>query len=242
MAVSGTGLPSAVDEARDTDGALPRWKKNEIGKDVRAGLGEPSGSGPAVEDEAVGLGDGEWSFCSAGRHEEASALAASVSSAVASRGAIGRGACGVLYTYMAGICIERHGQGSYHAACRGSSRTKRTAQQAIRTTATSRGTRGTASSANGSTGQRVNVNGSTRWGKRHATCGIAALCVSRLPALGSRDGRTFEVGRRRGRLKERGPTVARLLRPSAGASSRSQGSLSALVCTNCPRSIDSMIQ
>ena len=90
-----TGLPSAVDGARDADGALLRWKKmggNEIGKDVaRLGMGELSGVGPATdgggldeEEEGgswvgrVGPGGGEHSSCSLGRHEEdGSALAAS---------------------------------------------------------------------------------------------------------------------------------------------------------------------
>jgi hypothetical protein len=46
-------LPSAVDEAREADGTLPRWKKNEMGKDVRPELDELSGSGPAVEDRGL---------------------------------------------------------------------------------------------------------------------------------------------------------------------------------------------
>lgn len=154
MSVSGTGLPSAVDEAREADGTLPRWKKNEMGKDVRPELDELSGSGPAVEDRglveeedeegssevgAVGLGDVEWPSCSLRRQEEASALAASASSAVASRGRIGRGACGVLYLYKtdgrrARFRIKRAAQAGV-APCsvswtRGSSRRRRTAQQA----------------------------------------------------------------------------------------------------------------
>jgi hypothetical protein len=53
--VRGTGLPSAVEGARDADGTLLRWKKmggNEIGKEevVRLGMGELSGGGPATEE------------------------------------------------------------------------------------------------------------------------------------------------------------------------------------------------
>ena len=97
-----TGLPSAVDGARDADGTLLRWKKmggNEMGKDVVRVLGmdELSGGGPAAEDGAlddaeegegswgertVGPGGGESSACSPRRHEEdGSALAASAASA-----------------------------------------------------------------------------------------------------------------------------------------------------------------
>ena len=96
-----TGLPSAVDGARDADGTLLRWKKmggNEMGKDVVRVLGmdELSRGGPAAEDGGlddaeegegswggrVGPGGGESSACSPRRHEEdGSALAASAASA-----------------------------------------------------------------------------------------------------------------------------------------------------------------
>lgn len=134
--MSGTGLPSAVDGAREADGTLLRWKKmggNEMGKDVNLGLGDAAGRGPAAEDGGfeedergggegpwiwrVGPGSGERSSGSPGpgRHEAAgSALATTAASTSADSAPIGRGVDGLLVIYMAsgrGRCSidEQHG-------------------------------------------------------------------------------------------------------------------------------------
>jgi hypothetical protein len=140
--VIGTGLPSAVDGAREADGTLLRCRKmggKEMGKDVGLGLGEVSGRGPVAEDGGseeegregegpwiwgVGPGGGERFSGSCGRHEEAgSALATTAASTSADSEPIGRGVSGLLVIYMAGgrgRCgiDEQHGEGVAVAPCR----------------------------------------------------------------------------------------------------------------------------